>query len=180
MLPPQPHIEKDLIISAQQGDMVAFEKLVCIYERPIFSYILRIVNRREDAEDVAQDAFVKFFIHIKDIKPEKGCKSWLYATATNTAYDCLRHKQHRPEDLIIDSDRETKHLDPTYTTIEADINSQDLERALLQLKPIYASILLLFFKEGFSYEEIAVMLNLPIGTVKTHLHRAKAALHEKL
>lgn len=180
MPPHMPQTEQQLIVHAQTNNAEAFEELVRLHERSIFTYILRIVNRKEDAEDVTQETFVKFFQHLKDIVPEKGCKSWLYMTATRTAYDWLRFKRRRPEVTLFDPENETNQLESTYTSIEADITSQDLDRALDQIKPVYASVLLLYYQEGLDYDEIASALRIPLGTVKTHLHRAKTMLKKAI
>lgn len=171
--------EKELLNQAKTGNPEAFEKLLFIYEKPIYNYLYRLTGRREDAEDLTQKTFIKLYKSLHLINPDKSFKSWLYKIAANTAYDWFRKKKRLreialPEDNCLN---ETIEPDPAYYRIEA---GYDLGKALSAIKPAYKSILLLYYKDCLSYEEIADSLSLPVNTVKTHLRRAKQELKNEL
>lgn len=168
--------DEELAASAQQGSLPAFAELVRRYERKIFSYLYRFTNQREDAEDIAQDVFLKVYTHFSSFNIEKKFSTWIYTIATRTAYDWLRRKRRRGTTIALDEELETIETisaDKSYEIIEASI---DLERVLAKLKPRHRVVLLLFYQQDFSYADIAAALGIPLNTVKTHLHRARAAL----
>jgi len=171
--------EARLINLAKNGDLVAFEKILFIYEKPIYNYIRRLVKQTEDAEDLTQKTFIKLFQSSKSADAEKKFKSWIYKIATNTVYDWFRKRKRSAEVLMENYDirAETIADDEAYYNIDSLI---DLENALAKIKPAYKSILLLYYKNGLKYQEIAEILNLPLNTVKTHLRRAKLALKNEL
>lgn len=170
--------DAELLKSAKSGDLAAFEKILWLYEKPIFNYIRRLVNQLEDAEDLTQKTFIKLYKSLKSVNPEKNFKSWLYKIATNTVYDWFRKQKRNSEILMENSEiqAETFAHEDAYYQIESLI---DLEKALNEIKPAYKSILLLYYKNGLEYNEIAEILGVPINTVKTHLRRAKLELKNK-
>lgn len=176
-------ISEDILKKAQKGNLASFEHIVFVFERPIFSYLFRIVSHKQTAEDLTQETFVKIFKNLKNIKPKENFKSWVFTIATHSAYDYLRKVKRKPESFILDdpeSGFETIEQEHTYTMVEKVWAQEEVEKALTQVKPEYKSVLLLFYKEDLTYESIARILKLPINTVKTHLHRAKKALKEHL
>ena len=173
-------IDLQTIVAAQRGDLNAFEKIMSAFERPIFGYLLRLTGRREVAEDLTQDTFLKCYEHRRELDPEKNLKAWLFTIATNTAYDWFRRHQRRPELFIIDDpDNPFETIDPANAYYLID-QEQDVARALEQLNPVHQSVLLLFYYHDLSYEEIAHTLRIPLNTAKTHLSRAKQALKKIL
>ena len=113
--------------------------------------------------------------------PDKGIRSWLYKIATNTVYDWLR-KIRKDRDLFIidDPNNPFETIDEkTSYTYQGKAAMKDLQDALEEIKPIYKSVLLLFYEEGLGYEEIAKALSLPPNTVKTYMRRAKLALYKE-
>lgn len=174
------NLDSKFLARLKKGDIKAFEQVVFEYEKAIFGYVYHFINNRSDAEDITQIVFLKLYKNIGSIDLEKNFKSWLYRIATNTVYDWLRKKQRNPELLLIDDDEshfETIDEDSSYLTIEANL---DLETAFKGLKDVYRNVIMLFYYEGFSYEEIAGILKLPLNTVKTYLRRAKEALKQEL
>ncbi len=173
-------IDKKILAAAKKKNFKAFEVILCHYERAIFDYIFRLVNHRQDAEDLAQETFIKVYVNLDSIDPEKNFRAWLYKIATNVVYDWFRKKGAHPELFIIDDPLagfETIDEESTYLKIE---RTQDLLKALAGIKPIYRMILELFYHQGLSYEEVAQSLAIPLNTVKTHLFRAKKALKQIL
>lgn len=160
-------------------DLTSIEKIVLQWERKIFAYIFRMVNTREDAQDLTQEVFIKVFKKIHSARPD-GFSSWIYTIATHTVYDFLRKKRVRPELFIIDDPEkpfETPDSFDAYIPIEERL---DVEQALQKIKPVYRSALLLFYKDELSLQQMADTLAVPINTVKTHLRRARLALKDAL
>jgi RNA polymerase sigma-70 factor (ECF subfamily) len=184
--------DADVAALAKQGREAAFRELVRRYERPVFSLIYRMVRDREIAEDLAQDTFIKVLNNIDRYRPEFKLSSWLFKIANNVAIDHLRKRQ-----LDTVSMEGSPHA-ATATEIEAtsfEIASQQespldelearelgssIERAIAGLRPEYRSCIMLRHVEGRSYEEIAAILDLPLGTVKTYIHRARHELRDAL
>lgn len=174
--------EKEILRGAKSGSLADFEKILFLYEGPIFGYVWNLVRIKEDAEDLTQETFLKAYKNIKAIDPERGFKSWIYKIATNTVYDFFRKKKARPESFLIDGENglETFEDSSTYLDIKDTESLEDLRAAFGEIKPIYKTVLTLFYQKDMEYGEIAETLSLPINTVKTHIYRAKKSLKEKL
>jgi RNA polymerase sigma-70 factor (ECF subfamily) len=140
-----------------------------------------MLKNSHNAKDVTQDTFIKVYMHRKLIDPEKNIKTWIFTIATNTAYDFLRAKKRKGE---VSLDEENKKFSETILSLETYYGEEglvsDVDRALEQINPEYKKVLLLFYQQGFKYEEIAEILEIPINTVKTHIKRGKEQLKEKL
>ncbi len=175
--------DKELVEKAKKGDVSAFEQLLFRYEKQIFCYILRFINQKENAEDVTQETFIKLYRSLKTFDPEYKFRTWLYTIATHTAYDWLRKGKKMQELFIIDdpdNQFETSSDETAYKELEMKENKEMVDKAIDKIKPKYKAIVVLFYRDDLSYEEISQVLDLPINTVKTHLYRAKKALSEEL
>lgn len=171
------NIPAETIERAKNGDLVAFEQIIFEFEKPLWNYLVRLSGSKDDAEDLIQDTFVKVYKHIKTIDGSRNIKSWIYTIATNTAYDYLRKKKR--ESLVeLDEEHETSIDTKSYysVSVEENIESKDVSAAIDRLDTLYKGPILLYYKDGFSYEEIADMLAIPINTLKTRLSRAKKQL----
>ncbi|MEO6446487.1 MAG: sigma-70 family RNA polymerase sigma factor [Gemmatimonadaceae bacterium] len=184
--------DADLVALAQAGRESAYRELVQRYERPVFSLIFRMVRDREMAEDLSQETFIKVLNHIDRYRPEFKLSSWLFKIANNVAIDFLRKRQlktvsidgspHAASAAEIEATsfdvaaRQESALDE----MEAKELGSSIERAIEQLRPEYRACIMLRHVEGRSYEEIAATLDLPLGTVKTYIHRARHQLREAL
>jgi RNA polymerase sigma-70 factor (ECF subfamily) len=184
--------DADVAALAQRGREDAFRELVRRYERPVFSLIFRMVRDSATAEDLAQDTFLKVLNHIDKYRSEFKLSSWLFKIANNVAIDHLRRRQ-----IATISMSGSPHA-ATASEVEAtsfDVASDDesaldemeskelgsaIEKAIARLRPEYRSCILLRHVEDRSYEEIAATLDLPLGTVKTYIHRARQQLRESL
>jgi RNA polymerase sigma-70 factor, ECF subfamily len=184
--------DADVVVLAQQGREPAFRELIRRYERPVFSLIYRMVRDSTISEDLAQDAFIKVLNHLDKYRPEFKFSSWLFKIANNVAIDHLRRRQL--DTISIDGSPHAM----TATEVEAtsfdladqaespldELASRELgaiiEQAIGQLRPEYRNCIMLRHVEGRSYEEIAATLDLPLGTVKTYIHRARQQLRESL
>jgi len=182
------HSDRQLIAAAKSGSQDAYRDLVERYQRPVFALVIRIVRDRALAEDVAQEAFIKAFQALGTFEIERKFSSWLFKIAHNSAIDALRRK--RVMTVPIESPQEEGRdlLDslpgPESDSPEAVLAGRDVARALVQalgeLRPEYRSAIELRFIQGLAYEEISEIMQIPLGTVKTHLHRARKALAEAL
>ncbi len=184
--------DADLVSLAQEGKEAAYRELIRRYERPVFSLIFRMVRDREIAEDLAQDTFIKVLNHIDRYRPEFKLSSWLLKIANNVAIDHLRKRQL--DTISIDGSPHASSAAEVEATqidvaakqenaleeMEAKEIGKAIESAIESLRPEYRSCIMLRHVEGRSYEEIAAMLDLPLGTVKTYIHRARHQLREAL
>ena len=184
--------DQEIVVLAREGREAAYRELIRRYERPIFSLILRMVRDRQLAEDLAQETFIKTLNAIATYRPEFKFSSWIFKIANNTAIDHLRRRELNT--LSIDgAPHATTAEDIEATALQvgdrgesplAELEARELgsaiERAIGQLRPEYRSCIMLRHVEGLAYEEIASMLDLPLGTVKTYIHRARHELREML
>ena len=181
-----------VVALAQRGREDAFRELVRRYERPVFSLIFRMVRDTAMAEDLAQDSFIKVLNNIDKYRPEFKLSSWLFKIANNVTIDHLRRRQLNTISMdgsphaSTAADVESTRFDVASSDENAldEMESKELgsaiERAIASLRPEYRSCILLRHVEGRSYEEIAATLDLPLGTVKTYIHRARHELREQL
>ena len=175
--------DADLVTWALRGDQDASRELVTRHSRAVFNLIVRMVRDRGVAEELAQDSFVKAFGALRTFDPSYKFASWMLRIAHNTAIDHLR--KLRPIVLSIDEDGAGRDVrdalldergpSPFQQAAGADLASA-LEWALARIRPEYRRLVVLRYQEDQSYEEIAEGLGLPLGTVKSHLHRARQEL----
>ena len=184
--------DADVVALAKQGREPAYRELIRRYERPVFSLVYRMVRDRELAEDLTQDTFIKVLSHIDKYRSEFKFSSWLFKISNNVAIDHLRRRQL--DTVSMDGSPHATSLDLTEATsfelptqdetplqeLEARELGSEIERAIGRLRPEYRSCILLRHVEDRSYEEIAATLDLPLGTVKTYIHRARHELRKLL
>jgi RNA polymerase sigma-70 factor (ECF subfamily) len=184
--------DQEIVALARGGEEAAYRELVRRYERPLFSLLYRMVRDRELAEDLAQETFVKALNAIESYRPEYKFSSWIFKIANNAAIDHLRRREldtlslegsphaETPEAIEATAlqigDRQESPLDE----VEARELGGEIEAAIAKLRPEYRSCILLRHVEGRAYEEIAEILGLPLGTVKTYIHRARNELRREL
>lgn len=169
-----------LIIAAQKGDAFAFEQIVKQWERPLFSYVARMMRRQEDVEEIVQESFYKVYRALGRYDHTKKFSTWVYTITKRTTYDWLRKKRSRKEIYILDDpDNSFETADPSTPYKEID-NRIDVSRALKLLPKKYQTILRHYYWNQRSYREISELINIPINSVKTSLRRAKIALKKYL
>lgn len=181
--------KSDLILvnQARKGDEKAFASLMNRYRDSIYYMLLKMVNNAYDAEDLTIEAFGKAFRNIESYTPKYAFSTWLFKIATNNCVDFIRKKQLSPSPL----DNLQENLDNATINIQSDlpdpeenlINQQkisDLKEIVNQLKPRYRKLIELRYYKEYSYEEISNEMNIPIGTVKAQLNRAKSLLYNIL
>ena len=177
-----------LIERAKKGDESAFRMLLRKYERSVFTICLRMVRNREEAEDLAQEAFVKVFSMLERYNSTYAFSSWLFKITSNLCIDSLRKRRIKgvPIDEPEQSDNgeyvrqyESAEDDPEMTTIKKE-RAGYLMQAIDNLPPHYKLMVILRHQEGLSYEEIAASVGVPLGTVKARIHRARQMLRKLL
>jgi RNA polymerase sigma-70 factor (ECF subfamily) len=184
--------DQEVVRQAREGHEAAYRELIRRYQRPVFSLIYRMVRDRELSEDLAQETFVKVLNAIDRYRPEFKFSSWVFKIANNAAIDHLRKKELDTLSLEGGPDAVTpERIEATALQIgdsgespldelEARELGSAIERAIAQLRPEYQTCIILRHVEGRPYDEIAEILGLPLGTVKTYIHRARAELRDML
>jgi len=186
------YTDQEVVALAQQGSEAAYRELITRYQRPVFALVYRMVRDRELAEDLAQDTFIKVLNHIDSYRPEHKFSSWIFKIANNAAIDHLRRKQLNtlslegaPDALTADRQEATALQvsggeESALEELEARELGTQIERAIGRLRPEYRACIIMRHVEGRPYEEIATALELPLGTVKTYIHRARNELRDLL
>jgi RNA polymerase sigma-70 factor, ECF subfamily len=184
--------DADVVALAQQGREPAFREILRRYERPLFSLIYRMVRDRETAEELAQDTFLKALNHIDRYRADFKLSSWLFKIGNNVAIDHLRKRRlatvsvsgapHAATEAEVEatSFEIASHAPSALDQLESRELGSAIEKAIAALRPEYRSCILMRHVEGRSYEEIATTLDLPLGTVKTYIHRARLELRRAL
>ena len=179
-----PDTEPDLIQRAQKGDQEAFAALVSEHQRYVYNLALRVLKNEEEALDLAQETFVRAWAALPNFRGQSRFRTWLYRIVTNLCYNrlpSLRRSLNELGDDVIAVLPETRvAFDNPAENLEFRELLFNLHRAIDQLDDNYRLLITLRYQNGLSYEEIATMLNLPLGTVKTGLFRAKEKLRRVL
>lgn len=184
--------DQEVVVRAREGREPAYRELIRRYERPVFSLIFRMVRDRELAEDLTQETFVKALNAVESYRPEYKFSSWIFKIANNAAIDHLRRRELQtlslegapnavtPEAIEATALQLRDRLESPLEELEARELGGQIESAIARLRPEYRSCILLRHVEGRAYEEIAEILDLPLGTVKTYIHRARNELRASL
>jgi RNA polymerase sigma-70 factor, ECF subfamily len=177
-----------LIHEALRGIQPAYKQLMKKYHDPIFNLIYRIVHNREQVEDLTQETFVKAFASLQNFNEEFAFSTWLYKIATNSTIDYIRKRKldtfsiDKPVGLE-EGDFRFELPDTTFEPDKSIIQRQRasiIEEAINSLPEKYRRVIILRHTEERDYAEIAKILNLPIGTVKAHIFRARELLNKYL
>jgi len=177
-----------LALAARQGSDEAFRLLVERWQRPVYSLVVRLVRDPAAAEDLAQETFLKAHRSLGGYDPERKFGSWLLRIAHNAAIDWLRRRHPEVVSLVRpageEPEEETEVPDERGPTPEEAALGRDLGRALASalagLRAEHREALLLRFQEGLAYDEIAEVMGIPLGTVKTFIFRARQELARSL
>jgi RNA polymerase sigma-70 factor (ECF subfamily) len=184
--------DQEVVLMARGGREAAYRELIRRYERPIFALLFRMVRDRELAEDLAQETFIKALNAIESYRPEFKFSSWIFKIANNAAIDHLRRREldtlsldgsphaATPEAMQATALQIGARQESPLDAVEAKELGGAIEAAIGRLRPEYRSCILLRHVEGRAYEEIAEILDLPLGTVKTYIHRARNELRQTL
>jgi len=184
--------DQQVVVFAQEGREDAYRELIKRYERPVYSLIYRMVRDNETAEDLSQETFIKVLNNIDRYRPEFKFSSWLFKIANNITIDHLRRRQLDTISIEGAPDAVTgERIRATAITVASggespleELESKEIgasiEEAIAKLRPEYRACIILRHVEDYSYDEIAEIVKLPLGTVKTYIHRARQELREHL
>lgn len=188
--PPSASSEEDraTVREALAGDQRAYERLVGKYQGPLRRHVGKMVRDQQQVDDLVQEAFVKAFGSIESYNPDYAFSTWLYRIATNHTIDYIRKKKlpTRSIDKPIqtrDGELQMELPDSTYRPDKAVVRDQRnaiLREAIEALPPKYHRVIVMRHQEEMTYDEIATELDLPLGTVKAHIFRARALLNKTL
>lgn len=173
-------ISKELIVKAGNGDMKAFEEIYRLTSGFVYNVALRIARRHAEAEDITQEVFIKMHSALPQFGFRSSCKTWLYRITTNTAISRCR-KFGREANLAA---KYREHLEieaqqgQAAGPASADENEKIIGDMLARLEDDQRACVVLREMEGLSYDEIAKILNIPLNTVRSRLHRARETLLE--
>ena len=184
--------DQEIVALARQGREAAYRELIGRYQRPVFSLIYRLVRDREKSEDLAQDTFIKVLNALDRYDPSYKFSSWIFKIAHNTSLDHLRKKE--PITLSLDGSPHAESASEQEASVIQALSTEEtpedfaasrelgatLEVAIGKLRPEYRTAIILCHVEGRPYEEIAETMGVPLGTVKTYIHRARNALKKEL
>lgn len=180
--------DAELVAQARAGRQSACRELVSRFQRSIHNLILRMVHDRALAEDLAQETFLKAFSHLHRYDPRFKLSNWLLKIAHNTAIDHLRRRRLpmisldspiRDERAAVETLADPTTPRPDERLAHAEV-AAELGRAVRQLRPEYREAVVLRYHEDLSHEEIADIMGVPVGTVKSYLFRARAELADRL
>lgn len=174
--------EAELIALAQQGDHAAYGALVRAHQDRIYRHLLNLTGSREDALELSQEVFIKAWEALADWRPEARFHTWVYRIASNVALDVLRRRKVVQFVALADDYDAPADQPGPEAQLQARQQLQGLEAALARLPADQREIMLLREVEGLGYEELAATLAIDVGTVKSRLSRARAALvamHER-
>lgn len=172
-----------LVLAAIEGDQKAYAELMDRYRDAIYFMLLKMINNKSDAEDLTIEAFGKAFKNIKQYTPNYAFSTWLFKIATNNCIDFIRKRKANVISLDQNQDEfDSGPVDIQSSSLDPEENMIKKQKAILmrevvdQLKPRYKELVELRYFQQFSYDEIADKLNLPLGTVKAQLFRARELL----
>ena len=179
MLPDKQILEcKLLVLRCQRGDRSAFERIVAMWERPLFYYLRRLAPHEEDTWDLLQETWMKVFRAIGSIRDPRTLPAFLYTTARNAAISRLRLPGSHEITTGVDVARAETSADED--DVAAFDDAEQVHHALDQLPLPQREALTLYFLQDLSLEEIAELLKVPVGTVKSRLHYGKQAVRRVL
>lgn len=180
-----------LIQRCQANDAAAFNEIVARYKNKVYNYVCRMVGTGIDAEDLTQETFIRAYMNMKTFQSRASLNTWLYRIATNICIDYTRKNSRvkamttslQREDLEEEGETERdlpdERFNPQNLLLNKELGAQ-LETALKALPEKLRTVVLLHDIEGLAYDEIAQIVDCPLGTVKSRLFNARAALREKL
>lgn len=177
--------DNQLVEQALAGSEEAFRALVVRHERRVYNLLARMLRNPALAEELTQEAFLKAFTRLRSFDPAYKFSNWILRIAHNAAIDAMRRRG--PQEVSFDDpgEREESRLDawlvdPASGDAAARLEQQDvgrlLQAAMDRLRPEYRQVVVLRYQEDLGYEEIAEVTGLPVGTIKSHLHRARAEM----
>ncbi len=179
--------DDELIARVLAGDDDAYATLVARHTDLVYTIVLRVVRDEDDADDVTQEAFVRAYRALPRFRGDSKFSSWLYRIAVNRALTHLKRRKRRAATVDIaagphveaEAVRSDRWENPERLVLDKELR-HEVRDAVGTLPPRYRVVVTLFYLEERSYKEVAEILGIPMGTLKTHLHRARALLKKAL
>lgn len=177
--------DKELILRFQQGDELAYVELVNRYRNRLINFVFRFVGSFEEAEDIVQDTFVKLYQKKDYYRPINAFSTWIFTIASNLAKTELRKRKRRKVSYLSQIGMQEKDFDiPVEDTTDeetvGEYTESQIQDAIQSLQLHFRTALILRDIEELSYEEISKILDVPLGTIKSRINRARLQLQEKL
>jgi RNA polymerase sigma factor (sigma-70 family) len=167
--------EAGLVRRCLRGEPEAVRILVDRFQAEVFGLCLRLLNHRHDAEDVTQEVFLRVFRSLRRWDPGRPLRPWIMGITINRCRTWIAQRARRPE--LVDYLQDIAPASPADDSAEL---LREIQDALRELRPEYRSVFLLFHEQGQPYEDIALAMDRPVGTIKTWLHRARLEILERL
>ena len=173
--------DEDLVRRAAGGDRSAFTRLMERHERRVYNLCLRMVGDLDDASDATQDAFLTAYRKLSSFRGEAAFTTWLHRVAINASYDLLRKRGRAPV-LAFSKDHpvEDEGIEPAPDHADETTGAIEMQRALLAIPEEFRAVLVLHDAQDVPVQEVADILGVPVGTVKSRLHRGRVALARAL
>jgi RNA polymerase sigma-70 factor (ECF subfamily) len=169
--------DRDLIVRAKRGESEAYGEIVMQHQTSVFNVCYRILHNRNDAEDLAQETFMRAYNKLNSFDIEREFAPWIKRVAANL---CLNHIESQKVTLEIDDERDEDKTHSPSQQVEVKERSEQIRQALASLPANYRVVLEMRHYQEMSYDEIADELKIPLSDVKSHLFRARKILAEKL
>jgi RNA polymerase sigma-70 factor, ECF subfamily len=177
--------DRDLVASAVTGFEGGFEELVRRYQRPISAYVYRMVGNYDAALDLTQEIFIKVYASLSRYRSEFKFSTWIYKIAHNAAVDHLRRKSAREQSIVNGTEEDHYELPIAGRTLSPELESEgkerraEIETVVCSLPAAHRELIVLRHSQDLTYEEIAEVTGLPLGTVKNRLFRAREMMRQQ-
>jgi RNA polymerase sigma-70 factor, ECF subfamily len=178
--------DAEVIQRCRRGEVEPFSLLVERYQDRVYNLAFRLLGNADDAMDAAQDAFVNAYAALSRFDPDRPFAPWLFRIVTNACYGMLRKRRPdlsfetmEEQDGVLAASLSAREADPQERVLQA-VQDEEIQDAVMALSEPFRTVVLLRYEQEMSYEAIAAALELPVGTVKTHLHRARQRLRKAL
>lgn len=172
--------EQMLIERCRQGDHAAFRALMEQHMRHVYDLAFNFLHSHDEADDLAQEAFVKAYHSVSSFRGDAGIRTWLYRIVTNLALDRLRQRRRIAQRMVrLDDHPEGRNLESPDFAVNSDLRMH-IERALYRLPTLQRAVVILRHMDGLSTKQVGDILQCSEGTVKTHLHRALKKMQKML
>jgi len=181
--------ERLLLKRAKKGDVDAFEQLIEKYQKKVYNIALKMLGNKEDAYDMSQEVFIRVYRSIDKFKEQASLSTWIYKITTNACLDEIRRRKNRftvsiDDDMELNDSKVKRQIEYDGPSPEIIVEENELReiinKSIQQLPEQYRVVTILRDIQGFSYEEIANILDVPQGTVKSRINRARAMLRDIL
>jgi len=180
--------DAEIVRTVLAGDTNGYARLVDAYSERVINYLVRMTGNRYEAEDLAQETFIRAYCALESYNPQFKFSTWLFRIAHNHCINYLKKRSRvvHVEDYRNDDDEpawvladDRPDCDPAYSAAQHELQVQ-VQAAICELAPVYRTVVILRHVHGLSYQEIAEVVDVPLGTVKSRLGRARSQLAERL